>query len=97
MQGVMVTGRMTPQKKAAGNAVLENLGLNPSQAINMLYSKLIDEKSASFLGDESATDEARWKAAATFVDSLTYEKSSRFDNMTDSEIKMDRLRSKGLV
>ena len=37
METAMVTGRMTPQKKEAGNAILKRAGLNASQAINRLH------------------------------------------------------------
>lgn len=96
MEDVMVTGRMSAQKKAAGNAVLKDAGLNPSQAINLMYSKLVDEKDASFLTEEGY-DPIKWKVAAKFVDSLVVPQKTRFDNMTKAEIKMDRLRSRGLV
>ena len=42
METAMVTGRMTPQKKEAGNAILKRAGLNASQAINRLYDRLIE-------------------------------------------------------
>lgn len=98
MTQAMVTGRMDESKKAQGALVLKRNGLNPSQAINLLYDKVIAEGDTSFLKDESASDkQLRWKNAALFVDSLSQKRSTRFDNMTKAEIRMDRLKSRGLV
>lgn len=97
MQEAMVTARMGVGKKNAGNAVLKDAGMNASQAINLLYSKLIEDKDVSILKGSQEVDPAKWKVAALFVDSLVAPHASRFDPMTDSEIRMDRLRSKGLV
>lgn len=97
MDDVMVTGRMTARKKAAGNAVLKDAGLNASQAINLLYSKLIQDKSVSFLDPAADDVEARWKMAAAFVDSLSVPGDPRFAAMTDAQVKEERLRSRGLM
>ena len=97
-QDAMVTGRMSAEKKAAGNKVLEELGLNPSQAINMLYDRLIAEGDAAFLGFErpSATPE-QIVDAWDFVKSLSLPRFSRFDGMTNGEIALERARAKGVV
>lgn len=50
----MVTGRMTPQKKEAGNVILKRAGLNASQAINRLYDRLVEERDATFIQGVSA-------------------------------------------
>lgn len=101
MESAMVTGRMSPQKKEAGNAVLKRAGLNASQAINRVYDRLIEERDAAFLEEEERTlsDPVRWKLAAEYVDSLVlgHSEPTRFDNMTKAEIKMDRLRARGLA
>lgn len=97
MQEAMVTARMAAGKKNAGNAILKDAGMNASQAINMLYSKLIEDKDASILKGAQEADPTKWKVAASFVDSLVSPHASKFDAMTDAEIRMDRLRSKGLV
>lgn len=100
MEDAMVTGRMSLQKKAAGNAILRDAGMNASQAINRMYSKLIDDHSASFLegGDDRLEDEpARWAMAASFIDSLLIPLDPTISDMSDIDAKMDRLRSKGLV
>lgn len=94
----MVTGRMPERKKQQGLRVLKRDGMNASQAVNLLFDRLIEEGSADFLlqdGDTSAGE--RWASAAHFVDSLSRKRSTRFDDMTKAEIKLDRLAAKGLV
>lgn len=99
MEDAMVTGRMDAQKKREGNTILRNAGLNVSQAINLMYAKLIKEKSPSFLDDALSNDPLQWKAAAAFIDSLSTPESrnTEFDAMTDAQIKTERLRSRGLI
>lgn len=62
-----------------------------------MYDKMIEEGEAGFLRSYESCDEAKWAAAANFVDGLSSRRSSRFDDMTKAEARMDRLRSKGLV
>lgn len=94
----MVTGRMDEQKKAAGNAVLARNGMNASQAINLLYEKLIREKDVGFLFQEDwRPDPMDWARAAAFVDSLSSPAETQFDEMSKAEIKMARLAAKGAV
>lgn len=97
MQESMVTGRMSSKKKAAGNAILKKSGMNASQAINALYSRIIEDKSAEVLTGSVEKDPLKWKVAAAFVDSLVEPKATRFDSMSDADIRMERLRSKGLM
>ena len=57
----MVTGRMPERKKQQGLRVLKRDGMNASQAVNLLFDRLIEEGSADFLlqdGDASADE--RW-------------------------------------
>lgn len=98
MDNAMVTGRMSQEKKAAGNAVLERSGLNASQAINCMYDRLIAEQDVSFLRNALVT-ESDWESAAKFIDALAPESplETRFDSMTRGEIKMDKARAKGWV
>ena len=99
MDDAMVTARMTAEKKRRGASVLTRDGLSASQAINLMYDRLIDEGKAGFLlsGDGCPGDEARWVAAAQFVDALTSKRTSRFDDMTKAEVRRERLRAKGLM
>lgn len=99
MGDVMVTGRMTVDKKQKGSRILSREGLNASQAINLMYDRLLEEGAASFLLDEKGDGERSlvWEKAAQFVDSLSRKRDSRFHAMSDAEIKVDRLRVKGLM
>lgn len=98
MDDAMVTGRMPQSKKNLGAEILKTNGLNASQAINLLYDRIIKEGNASFLTDENATsEEDAWKNAVRFVDSLSSPKQSRFDSMSKAEIRMERLRKHGLL
>lgn len=98
MNDAMVTGRMSKQKKADGSRVLERFGLNASQAINLLYSKLIEEQDVSFLlGRQPSPSVHDWQAAAEFCNALVQPQATRFDGMSKAEIKRERLASKGLM
>lgn len=98
MGEAMVTGRMDEEKKRKGARVLAREGLNASQAINLLYDRIVEEDSASFLTKEGSCDDAAaWTSAARFVDGLSEERHTRFDDMTDAEIRVERLRSRGLI
>ena len=98
MEQSMVTGRMSKSKKEKAVRILNKEGLNASAAINMMFDRIIDTGNADFLRKSprklSAGD---WKTAAGFVDSLSQKRTTRFDNMTKAEIKMDRLKNRGLV
>lgn len=97
MSEAMVTGRMVAEKKALGGRILQKSGLNASQAINLLYDRIIREGNAEFLLEEGSRDDAAWENAARFVDSLTVEQATRFDDMTKAQIRADRLKNRGLM
>ncbi len=91
MDDAMVTGRMPREKKDEAIAILHKQGLNASQAINMMFDRLIEEKDASFLmSSQSNPTPANWAKAASFVDDLVEPRASRFDNMSKSQIKAER-------
>ena len=91
MEDAMVTGRMSAQKKAEGNAVLSREGLNASAAIGMLYDKLIQEQNAGFLFTEAPVrSKEQWQQAASFVSQLVTPRASKYHNMTKGEVKMER-------
>ena len=96
MDNAMVTGRMLASKKEQGNRVLERYGMNASQAINELYSRLIKEQEVGFLTQEQPT-QLQWESAARLVDSIVTPepRCTRFDDMTRGEIALDRARAKG--
>lgn len=95
MADVMVTGRMTAEKKAAGNRILEQLGLNPSQAINLLFDRLIADGDAEFLGvQRPAVTRKRLVDAYSFIESMTLPATHMFDGMTKGEIALARYRDR---
>lgn len=98
MDDAMVTGRMSAEKKAAGNRVLEKEGLNASQAVNLMYDRLAYEQSASFLEEEKPSH-LQWKLAAELVDSLAADEfvHTPFDTMTRGEVKLARAVARGVV
>ncbi len=96
MEDVMVTGRMSPEKKAAGAKVLAKSGLNASQAVNLMYDKLEEEQSADFLTHKKP-EPREWESAAKFIKSLHMPIDPRFDNMTRGEIKLEKARAKGWI
>lgn len=99
MDDSMVTGRMPANKKQKGASLLQQEGLSASQAINLMYDRLIEEGDASFLLQEAPSGDkiSKWATAAHFVDSISVARVSRFDEMSKDEIRRERLRSKNLV
>ncbi|MCI8367422.1 MAG: RelB/DinJ family addiction module antitoxin [Eggerthellaceae bacterium] len=95
----MVTGRMAVQKKEDGNRVLRSLGVNVSQAINQLFDFVIENRALPFPEEHPAQNHtaAELAAAASLVDSICLPANNKFSTMSDLEIKMDRLRSRGLL
>lgn len=92
----MVTGRMAAAKKEAGNRVLEELGLNASQAINQMYDFLIKERSLPFASQEGAAlDAERIQEARVFVRSIP--RKNAFSSMTDDQIKQAKMSRYGLA
>ena len=94
MDDSMVTARMLDEKKRKGARILAREGLSASQAINLMYDKMIEEGEAD---SSRIGDEAKWAAASRFVDSLSSKRASRFDDMTKAEVRMERLRSRGMM
>ena len=98
MDDAMVTGRMSAEKKAAGNRALEKRGMNASQAVNLLYDRLAEEDDAEFLLYEKPSAH-QWKLAAQLVDSLSSKEfvHTPFDDMTRGEIKLARAIARGVI
>jgi antitoxin component of RelBE/YafQ-DinJ toxin-antitoxin module len=98
MGAAMVTGRMDADKKERGNRILSRDGMTASQAINLMYDRLLSDQSTAFLSPESERpSQAAWARAAYAVDSISEPQISRFNDMSRAEIKVDRLRSRGLM
>lgn len=101
MADAMVTARMSQDKKARGNRVLDQLGMNASQAINWLYDYVIEHKKmpAESVGEEEPL-EARLANAAAWFDEMAAigpAVDSRFLDMADDQIRRERLASRGLL
>ena len=98
MADSMVTGRMSEQKKIDGVRILQREGPSASQAINLMFDRVIEDQSIGFLTTGTPTgDRMRWEAAAAFVDAIPRKHATRFDDMTKVDMKMDRLRARGLA
>ena len=100
MDNAMVTGRMSQDKKDAGNAVLQRAGLTPSAAINRMYDLLLERGNADFLAPAKPTrSAAEWTDALEFVKSLQlpFAVDSRFETMSIAQIKAERLAARGLM
>lgn len=87
------------EQKQRAAAVLSRDNLNASQAINLMYDRIILDGQTDFLQPENSvvSSSDKWAAAAQFVDRLSTKHPSRFDAMTKSEIKLERLRTQGLM
>lgn len=100
MPDAMVTARMSPEKKEAGNRVLEQLGTNASQAINRLYDYLLEKKQLPFPDQQKRREYTQEDImrAMDWAESITMlPKNNRFATMTDDEIRLERLKSRGLL
>lgn len=97
METAMVTGRMSEGKKKRGGKVLQRSNLTASKAINLLYDRIIEDDSVDFLTGDEGASQRDWELAARFVDSLSEKRESRFDGMSDAQIRADRLRARGLL
>ena len=100
MSDAMVTARMTASKKTAGTRVLEDLGYNASQVINELFDRLIESGTLPWGTEERTTGNVspeRLQAALAWVDELASDIDERFSTMSDDQIRVERLRSRGLM
>lgn len=96
----MVTGRMSLEKKEAGNKILASLGVSPSKAINQLYDYLIEKQTLPFITatQRKVYSEEEIKAALDWVDDFPYvELSDRTLTMSRDELRQERLRKAGLM
>ena len=98
MEESEVTAYLPIDKKERGDAVLARAGLSASQAINLMYDRLIEDQSAAFLHERCGRpSRADWQRAASIVDDISFARISRFDGMSRAAIKADRLRARGLI
>ena len=98
MADAMVTARMSQEKKDACNRILEQLGTNPSQVVNQLFDYVIEKQELPFSEEKHGHTKEEIAEAIAFIDSIqTLPEGNRFATMTDEEIKMERLKSRGLA
>lgn len=100
MADAMVTARMSPEKKEAGNHILEQLGTNASQAVNRLYDYVIEKRELPFPESKKRRRYAQKEIveAIAWLDSIpTLPENNRYTTMTDDEIRAERLKSRGLL
>ncbi len=91
----MVTGRMAPGKKEAGNLVLAELGLTASQVINELYDYLIANRKTPFESENSGEREERLRVAAASVDAIPkVSLDAHYAEMDIKQARRERLSSK---
>lgn len=99
MPDAMVTARMSPEKKEAGNRILEQLGTNASQAINRLYDYLLEKKQLPFPDQQERREYSQEEIAKAiaWANDLKVDVPSRFANMTLKEVRRERLIARGLM
>lgn len=95
----MVTARMPIGKKEAGVAVLADLGVSASQAINGLFDYLIENGSLPFerARKQGSVSPDEIACAAAWIDGISLPAGNRFATASDDDIRRERLSSKGLL
>ncbi len=101
MNEATVSSRMPESTKRQAQQILEKNGTNTSKVINALFERIVEEGGISFLmpktEDKQELQAQNLKRAIEFIDSIPIKRTSKFDNMTHSEIKMQRLKDRGLL
>ena len=96
MADVMVTARMSEEKKEKGNHIFDQLGTNPSQTINRLYDYIIEHQALPFSeAEKKKPTKDKWLEAAAVIDGLS--RKNRHSTMTDDEIRHERMTARGYV
>ena len=96
-----VTSRVPASTKKQVQGILKRNGTNSSKVINSLFNRIAKEGNISFLSNMQEEKEALKKQnlerAVTFIDSIPIERKNQFAEMSDSEIKAQRLKDRGLL
>ena len=88
----MVTGRMPAGKKEAGNAVLRDLGMSASQAINWFWDYLIARRQLPQDGIEEDDRREKMAASLAFVDGFpTLDVSEDLLTMDVKQLRAERV------
>ncbi len=91
----MVTARMPQRKKEVANAILRELGTNPSQFINDVYDYVIQNRQLPLSKGQKPRKKQDIQEALAFIDTIPLQKAGRFKHMTDDEIIRERLIARG--
>ncbi len=93
---VMVTARMSREKKDTVAQILGEMGTNASEAINDFYDYIRVNRALPFeknppriIGKDELSE------ALAFIDSLSI--ADRFSDMTDEEIRRERMIARGYM
>ena len=92
MPDAMVTARMSAQKKETGAKLLKSLGISASEAINQLYDYIIKTERLPF----DLPEDRLAQAVKRINDIPKVPVSKEFSMLSDNEIRLARLRKKGL-
>lgn len=98
MNDVMVTARMSVEKKTEGSRILKSLGVTASNAVNQLFDYIVEHKRLPFGAPvESGTvSPERWENMQEWVKGFPYvELSPEFRDMDRKQAKGHRLRASG--
>ena len=88
----MVTGRMPAGKKEAGSAVLRELGMSASQAINWLWDYLIAQRQMPQDAEGQVSRQVKMADAIAFVDGFPeLDVSEDLREMDAKQIRAERL------
>jgi len=91
----MVTARMPQGKKEAGNSVLKDLGIKPSQVINELYDYLIIHRELPFQSVHGHGDSSsQYEEALEWLKDISTQPDEHFTSLSDKEIRLERLTKK---
>lgn len=94
----IVTVRVPRETKEAVALVLKGLGTTPSEAVNKLYSYILENKRLPFDdGEKPSYTMAEIESALAEIEALAISADSPFNDMTNAEILHQRAVSRGLV
>lgn len=97
MPDAMVTARMSPEKKEAGNRIFEQMGTNASQVVNRLYDYVIEKRALPFVAQKERRRFTQKEIAEAIAWADSISMRDRFSTMTDDEIRQERLIARGLA
>ena len=98
MDSAMVTGRMSRAKKDAGGKVLEKLGTNASESINMLYDYVLEHGALPFASQQcEGVAPGKLQEAREYLESIPHLDPCEVDTLGPRELKRRRLVQRGVA